>query len=109
MKKIIWGIIILGILCSGCMKRDFEMDWDEIENMTTETKENVVVVPTTEAPKKLSPFVEPLMEMVESGEYTSFYCVDIDHDGQNEVVWLVRIKVLLYIWIMWKGTFCRRN
>lgn len=86
MKKLLWGILLLGILCCGCKSRDFEMDWDKIESMTTETKEHVVVVPTTEAPKELSPFVEPLMEMVESGEYTSFYCVDIDHDEQNEVV-----------------------
>ena len=86
MKKIILGIIILGILCSGCKSRDFEMDWDELENMTTETEGQTVFVPEAEAQKELSPFVEPLMEMVESGEYTSFYCVDIDHDGQNEVV-----------------------
>ena len=86
MKKIIWGILLIGILCCGCKSREFEIDWDGIESMTTETEGRTVFVPETEAPKKLSPFVEPLMEMVESGEYTSFYCVDIDHDGQNEVV-----------------------
>ena len=88
MKKILWGILLLGILCSGCKSREFEMDWDKIESMTTETEEQTIFLPETEAPKELSPFVEPLMEMVDSGEYTSFYCVDIDNDEQKEVVLL---------------------
>lgn len=90
MKKIILVILILGILCSGCMSRDFEMDWDELENMTTETEGQTDDVPETEWETTLeeekSPYISPLMWRSRREEYSSFYCVDYDHDGKNEII-----------------------
>ena len=85
MKKIILGIIILGILCSGCMSRDFEMNWDEIENITMETTEDPAKKEWTQE-EKTENMIETLLAQLDKGIYKRFYCVDFDHDNENEIV-----------------------
>ena len=85
MKKIIWGILILGILCSGCKNRDFEMDWDKIENMTMETTEDPAKKEWTQE-EKTENMRETLLAQLDEGIYKRFYCVDFDHDNEKEIV-----------------------
>ena len=85
MKKIIWGILFLGILCSGCMNRDFEMDWEAIENITMETTEDPAKKEWTQE-EKTENMIETLLAQLDKGIYKRFYCVDFDHDNENEIV-----------------------
>lgn len=85
MKKIIWGILFLGILCSGCKSRDFEMDWDKIEKMTMETTEDPAKKEWTQE-EKTENMRETLLAQLDEGIYKRFYCVDFDHDNENEIV-----------------------
>ena len=95
MKKIIWGILILGILCSGCKSRDFEMDWDKIFSQET-SSDNPIYINKEERSKLLRDAMlgstnvvseNTVLDMKEilSG-CSGFYCVDIDHDRENEIV-----------------------
>ena len=71
MKKIIWGIFFWGILCSGCMNRDFEMDWEAIENITMETTEDPAKKEWTQE-EKTENMIETLLAQLDKGIYSDF-------------------------------------
>ena len=108
MKKIIWGILFLGILCSGCMKREFEMDWDKINAVTIETEGQTDYVPETDGESEeisdnLSTMQKAVLgvemiydtadgkmkwiwELPNYVENSKFQYCDMDGDGKGEVI-----------------------